>query len=133
MSLTARDRHALDAIGAGLAGSDPGLAGFLSTFTRLTAGEAMPAREQLRLGWRRVPGTGGRAYRAAKPHRVRRACQRLGPSGIIMLAWLLVTVVLVSLAVTLGTGSGSVPPCNAPWAMGCAQPAPAAGAHSNPS
>lgn len=47
MSLSVRERHALHCIENGLVGSDPKLASLLATFTRLTAGEAMPVREKI--------------------------------------------------------------------------------------
>lgn len=46
MSLTEPQRQALGAIADGLAGSDPRLASMLNIFTRLAAGEEMPAREK---------------------------------------------------------------------------------------
>jgi hypothetical protein len=48
MSLSARDRQALDSIEDQLAGSDPRMASLMATFTRLTSGEEMPAREDIR-------------------------------------------------------------------------------------
>jgi hypothetical protein len=48
MSLSERDRQALAAIEDQLASSDPGLAAMLACFSRLTAGEDMPARESMR-------------------------------------------------------------------------------------
>jgi hypothetical protein len=50
MSLTEPQRQALGAIADGLAGSDPRLASMLNIFTRLAAGEEMPAREKTRAG-----------------------------------------------------------------------------------
>jgi Protein of unknown function (DUF3040) len=53
MSLSAQEQQVLDSIGHKLSVSDPELASLLTTFTRLTAGEDMPAREktQARAGW----------------------------------------------------------------------------------
>ena len=48
MSFTELDRQALGSIADGLAGSDPRLASMLSIFSRLAAGEEMPAREETR-------------------------------------------------------------------------------------
>ena len=50
MSLKARDQHALNVIEDRLASSDPTLSSKLATFNRLSAGEAFPAREQIRPG-----------------------------------------------------------------------------------
>ena len=47
-SLSARDRQALDSIDDQLAGSDPQLASLMATFTRLSSGEEMPHREDIR-------------------------------------------------------------------------------------
>ena len=101
MSLTEPETQALGAIADGLAGSDPRLASMLTIFSRLAAGEDMPAREKTRVrrGRPAVPapghsvpatappapaagqaaghaGAGGRhlrrtAYRRAGPHRQR--------------------------------------------------------------
>jgi hypothetical protein len=48
MSLPGRQRRRLRRIDAAVCRSDPHLASMLSIFARLTAGEAMPGREQLR-------------------------------------------------------------------------------------
>ena len=44
MSLSAREQQTLEDIEDGLAGSDPGLAARMAMFTRLPAGDEMPAR-----------------------------------------------------------------------------------------
>jgi len=118
MSLSPRDRQSLDSITEGLAGSDPVLARLLDTFTRLTAGEAMPSREHVEGRGRIREG-------------VRRVGRRLGPGGIMIVLWLVITVLLVSLAVV--SGNTDRLPCSASQAMGCAQPAPSAAAHPGPS
>ena len=48
MSLTQPETQALGAIADGLAGSDPRLASMLTIFSRLAAGEELPAREKTR-------------------------------------------------------------------------------------
>ncbi len=48
MGLPARQEKALDGIESALRASDPKLAAFYATFTRLTRGEEMPRIEQLR-------------------------------------------------------------------------------------
>lgn len=78
MSLSARDRQALDSIEDRLAGSDPGLASLLDTFARLEAVEEMPAREDIRAGGpppaARAPGgTGAGTPRAPVPSCAERA------------------------------------------------------------
>ncbi len=115
-SLSARDRHALQAIFADLAASDPDLAGRLGTFTQLTAGEAMPDREQIRARRARRSGSGQRALTHG---------QRWARVMIVM--WLLVSAAMVTIAVVLSSGTPA--PCKASWTTGCAQPTPS---HSIP-
>lgn len=54
MSLPYRQQRRLHHIGRALGGSDPHLTAMLSIFARLTAGERMPAREQLGHRWRGI-------------------------------------------------------------------------------
>jgi hypothetical protein len=119
VSPSSRDRYVLNAISDSLAASDPDLAGLIGTFTRLTAGEDMPTREQIRARWRRVPGSTHRLW------------LRLGPAGALILLWVVVTAAMISLAVAFS--SGGVAACKAPWAMGCAAPSPIMTAHARPS
>ena len=49
MSLNQPETQALGSIADGLAGADPRLASMLNIFTRLAAGEEMPAREKIRV------------------------------------------------------------------------------------
>jgi len=128
MSLNPHDRQVLDSITESLTLSDPVLAGLLETFTRLTAGEVMPAREQIGAGWREMRGT---ARRPGWRKPARRAGRRLSPGGIMILVWLLLTALFVSMAVVLSNGSPA--PCRTSWAMGCADPAPSAAAHTRQS
>ena len=51
MGLSAREQQALRSIEGGLTVSAPRLASRLAVFTRLTAGEAFPARESIRACW----------------------------------------------------------------------------------
>jgi DUF3040 family protein len=53
MSLPARQQRLLDQIDRALGTADPGLAGIFATFTRLTAGDGMPAIEVIRRRSRR--------------------------------------------------------------------------------
>ena len=64
MSLNQLETQALGAIADGLAGSDPRLASMLTIFSRLAAGEEMPAREK-------IPVRHGRPA-AHRPRRARR-------------------------------------------------------------
>ena len=78
MSLNEPDSQALGCIEDGLACSDPRLASMLNIFSRLAAGEEVPAGERIRCGaGRRQPTvrampSGGRA--GAQPSRKRAAC-----------------------------------------------------------
>lgn len=86
MSLSARDRQALDEIEAELAGDAPKLASMLTAFTRLAAGENMPAPETIR--W---PG-----HRLAK--------RILTSRNASLALWLLVTVALIAMAAAFNLG-----------------------------
>jgi predicted small secreted protein len=126
-----RDRHVLDAMRNDLAASDPHLAGLLGTFTRLTAGEQMPAREQLRAAWRHPMRSGRDVTRKlARPSRQvpGHGIQRLGLARGLMLLWLLASVALISLAVALS--SATTASCPSARGAGCDQPAPTSAAHS---
>ena len=68
MSLTQPVTQALGAIADGLAGADPRLASMLTIFSRLAAGEEMPAREKTRARRRRAA--------ARRPRRARRHPRR---------------------------------------------------------
>jgi hypothetical protein len=110
VSLSARDRQALTCIEARLASSDPKLAWMLNAFTRLTAGEDMPAPERtsrlaraFRLG--RVPALPRRRPRS-RP-RWQRPC---------LLLWLATSLALITTAVVLAQANAGT----------CSWPAPAA-------
>jgi hypothetical protein len=145
MSLSAREQQVLDSIKAELADSDPRLAGFMATFTRLVSGEEMPLRERVWGGSRRAGGRPGRSQRrhGPGPRRLRSPVggQWLGPrTGTLLLLWLLVSVVLIAVAVILSHGgSGSSGGCAEPWPAVCAdrasspRPRPAGTATSRPS
>jgi hypothetical protein len=62
MRLSVREQRQLDTIGAAVSQSDVQLASILATFSRLTAGEPMPDREQLT---RLASSRAGRAWHAA--------------------------------------------------------------------
>ena len=68
MSLNQPETQALGAIADGLAGSDPRLASMLAIFSRLAAGEQMPARQTTRARRRRPA--------AHRPRRARRHPRR---------------------------------------------------------
>jgi hypothetical protein len=116
MSPDAWEQRTLDSIRDRLAGSDPELARLLATFTRLASGEQMPVREQLR----------ARSQRDIRRSSRRRRWSHRGVERAALLLWLLITVVLITTAVTLSR-SGSQSACIARWPGICAQAAPAHG------
>ena len=130
MTLSARDRRALDSIGDRLSGTDPHLASLLGTFTRLTAGEDMPVREQIRR-WRPAVGArrGLREDRSGKCATRPRAWAGLGLGGAITLAWVLTTVAMIAAAIVISTNAADST-CRATWAMSCTGPARGASSHS---
>jgi hypothetical protein len=141
MSLSARERHALDSIESELTGSDPELALLLATFGRLTSDEEMPAREKIRARrWssrgrhrstrRRVGGAGdgvwtrmwSRAWSGAC-RGVRRVWRRLGWRWAGLLIWTLVAAGLIMLVPVVNRGGHRA--CPAAWAASCSGRAPA--------
>jgi len=108
MSLSAHEQQALDSIGDDLSVSDPELASLLATFTRLTAGEDMPAREktQAQTGARWATGRRRRHRRRrtwgmARPRasRPRRVLLRQG-AGLVLGILFAVAVVAGAMAIT---------------------------------
>lgn len=127
MSLSAHDRKALDSIEEEIAVSAPELASLLALFSRLTAGEELPEREQVGDGRRRAARPGqawwqhpcrGSARLAAGP-RVR------NPGWLLAVLWLALTVsgVLIATVLLASRGGGG---CTA-WPAACVRrpPAPA--------
>ncbi len=88
MGLRADEQQAMHSIEDGLAISDPQLVSLLATFTRLTAGEALPGRETIP---DRRPGESLR-------------WQLVGP-----LLWLVTSVALIGVALAISNGSGGAP------------------------
>lgn len=88
MGFSEREQRALDSIEDGLVGSDPKLASLLAIFSRLTAGEALPAGEKI---W----------VHSHRPHQ--ELCWQLaGP-----LLWLVVSIALIAVALTVGNSGDS--------------------------
>jgi hypothetical protein len=103
------------------------LAALLATFTRLASGEAMPVREELRARPLRAIHR-SRKRRHSRRGPVRGFSRRLGVERLALLLWLVITVVLITTAVTLSR-NGSQSACTARWPGICAEAAPA---HSSP-
>jgi hypothetical protein len=116
MSLSAREEQALECIADRLAGSDPGLAAMLATFTRLTSGEEMPAREAVGKAQAH-----SRAYR--KLHSPARRPKGGRAATILWLPTVIMLIVGTLIAVTAGlTGSTARGACTRSLALTCATP-----------
>ena len=132
MSLTEPETQALGTIEHGLVGSDPRLASMLNIFSRLAAGEEMPAREKTRV--RRGRLTAHRPRRTRRhPRRgtgrpqARRRYARLGGQQAMLLLWAVISAALLTIALALNTSGHKT--CI--QSMGTACPSPPS--HSGPS
>ena len=107
MSLNQSETQALGTIADGLAGSDPRLASMLDIFSRLAAGEEMPARAKTRVRRGRPPARPRRARRHPRRgtalRQVRRLYPRLGRQQAILLLWAVTTAALLATALLLNT------------------------------
>ena len=108
MSLNEPERQALGWIEDGLAGSDPRLASMLNIFSRLAAGEEMPAGENIRV--RRGRPAARRPRRARRHPRqgtvlpqARRLYPRLGLQQALLLLWVVITAGMLAVALVLNT------------------------------
>src|SRR5215470_3396979 len=125
MSLHQPERQALGAIADGLAGSDPRLASMLTIFSRLAAGEEMPAREKTRV--RRGRPAAHRPRRARRyprrgiafPH-ARRLHARPGWQQAMLVLGAVICAALLTAALVL-TASGRTT-CARPMGTACASP-----------
>ena len=120
MSLSAWERHALESIKNGLAGSDPELTALLSAFNRLASGEEMPDREKTPTGMRR-PLRRARRRSSLRRVRDRLGLQMTGPSLLLLLLWPLITAALITVALVLNAG-GNRGTCTETAAMICVGP-----------
>ena len=120
MSLTEPETQALGCIANGLAGSDPRLASMLTIFSRLAAGEEMPARQTTRV--RRDPRRG-----TARPP-PRRRHPRLGWQQARLVVAAVISAALV--AVALAPTASGPRTCARPMRSAC--PAPSLPQHAGP-
>jgi len=125
MSLTEPETQALGSIADGLAGADPRLASMLTIFSRLAAGEEMPARQQTRV--RRGRPAARRPRRARRhPRRgiafpqPRRWYARLGWPRAMLVLGAVVSAALLTAALAL-TASGPTT-CARPVGTACPSP-----------
>ena len=124
MSPDSWEKRALDSIKDRLAHSDPELTRLLTAFTKLASGEKMPVREKLRaLSLRAIHRSRRRKRRRSRRGPVRRFGLRLGAERVALLLWLVITVGLITTAVSLSR-SGSQSACTARWPGICAAAAP---------
>ena len=133
MSFTELERQALGSIADGLAGSDPRLASMLTIFSRLAAGEEMPAREKIRV--RRGRSSAQRPRRARRHLRrgiafpqTRRRYARLGWPQAMLVLGAVISAALV--AVALAPTASGPRTCARPMRSAC--PAPSLPQHAGP-
>jgi hypothetical protein len=129
MSFTELERQALGSIADGLAGSDPRLASMLNIFSRLAAGEEMPAREKTRV--RRGRLAAHRPRRARRhPRRgtalpqARGLYARLGWQQAMLLLWVVISAALLAIALVLNTSGHNA--CTRSMGTACPSPRPTA-------
>jgi hypothetical protein len=130
MSLNQPETQALGAIADGLAGSDPRLASMLTIFSRLAAGEEMPARENTRV--RRGRPAAHRPRRARQHPRQgtasrqpRRPRARLGWQQAVLVLGAVISAVLVLGAVipaALILNASGPKTCARPMGTACPSP-----------
>jgi hypothetical protein len=132
MSLSAWEQQTLDSIKEGLAGSDPQLAALLSAFARLASAEEMPVQETIPAGSRRTLRW---ALRIRTPRKLRHRCQagtcghprpmlgRVKLQWVVLLLWLVITVVMVTVVLTISHGGGQET-CTGSWSTLCTHSAP---------
>jgi hypothetical protein len=124
MSFTELERQALGSIADGLAGSDPRLASMLTIFSRLAAGEDMPARQKTRVRRGRPSARPRRARRhprrgKARPQS-RRLYARLGWQQAMLVLGAVISAALLTAALVL-TASGPKT-CARPMGTACPSP-----------
>lgn len=126
MSLSAREQRALDSIKEGLAGSDARLVSLLATFTRLASDEAMPLREKVQASSWPATRYSRRSRRRSRQNAAyrypRRASQGMGFQRAALLLWFLISVTLITIALTIDHGDGQIT-CTTPWSAVCTRPA----------
>src|SRR5262249_25476895 len=122
MSFTEPERQALGAIADGLAGADPRLASMLTIFSRLAAGEEMPARQKTRArrgrpAARRPRRSPARGLASPQP---RRPPPRLGWQQAMVVLGAVVFAALLTAVLAL-TASGPTT-CARPLGTACPSP-----------
>jgi hypothetical protein len=106
MSLNGPQMQALGWIEDSLAGSDPRLASMLNIFSRLAAGEEMPAGEKIRVTRGRAAAPRPRRARRHPRWRIalpqpRRLYRRLGLQQAMLLLWVVISAGALAVALVL--------------------------------
>jgi hypothetical protein len=106
MSLNEPQMQALGWIEDSLAGSDPRLASMLNIFSRLAAGEEMPAGEKIRVRRGRAAAPRPRRARRHPRWRIalpqpRRLYPRLGLQQAMLLLWVVISAGALAVALVL--------------------------------
>jgi hypothetical protein len=131
MSLSAWEQQTLESIRDDLAGSDPQLAALLTTFTQLASAEEMPIQETIPAGSRRTlrwaprprsPWRSRHRRRAGTRDRSRPTVGHVKLQWAMLLLWLLITVVMITVALTLTHGGGQGT-CTGSWSTLCSHSA----------
>jgi hypothetical protein len=126
MSLNQLEAQALGGIADGLAGADSQLASMLIMFSRLAAGEDMPAREKTRARRGRPAARRPRRARGTARLQPRRRYPRLGWQQAMLLLGAVVSAALLTAALAL-TASGHK---TCARSMGTACPSPSISQHA---
>jgi hypothetical protein len=109
MSPAGWEHQALDSIQGALGHTDPKLASLLATFSRLASSEEMPAHEKVRSPLRHPPHR-----RRSGPRRGQAPYRHRSLQRAVILAWLLTSIAMITVAVILSSGGPA--PC--PQAFG---------------
>jgi hypothetical protein len=125
MSLNETDRQALGWIEHGLADSDPRLASMLNIFSRLAAGEEMPAGEKTLVQRGRPPAHRPRRARRHRRRGIalpqpRRPYPRLGLQQAMLLLWVVISAGLLAVALVLNTSGHKA--CTRSMGTACTDP-----------
>lgn len=120
MGLSRDEQQELDSIEHGLVAADPTLAGLLTTFTRLAAGEEMPAREAIPPARRRWQHSGRHSGR----HSAGRTGRLAATGHLTTLLWLTTAVALIAVALLLSGRRGKGEACSRLPVVACIWQAP---------
>ena len=104
MSHARWEHQALDSIQSALVHTDPKLATLLATFTRLASSEEMPAHEKVR-----SPLSHPSRRHLSRPRRGKAPHRHLSLQRAIILTWLITSIAMITVAVTLSRGGPA--PC----------------------